>query len=129
MPNKIQVSVVEEQRSGVRGGSRLLLRAEGEGTKVDYYVASYTPSAPDTGIPETLVFASDAQGNVTNWRDVAGGRNMSLQEATDHLKAILNGRADEQGLLDNPMFQEGVEIGILRFLDRMIPPPNYYASP
>jgi hypothetical protein len=51
----------------------------------DYFVVSSTV-AMFTG-PETLVFPADADGNVTDWGEVAGGRGVSRQEAIAELDA------------------------------------------
>lgn len=50
----------------------------------DYYVVS-SVSAPFTGF-ETLVFRSDAEGNITDWGEVAGGRGVSRAEAIGQLE-------------------------------------------
>lgn len=126
------VTVQEDQESGVKGGNRALLLAK---RKVDgipevrYYVASFIPVAPDTGKPETLVFESDPYGKITKWGDVAGGRGMSIEQATQHLRMVLNGEA-EHGLLDNPMFEGGVVGGLLNAIGLIAngPGDDYYVD-
>ena len=53
--------------------------------KNEFFVVS-SVDAPFTG-PETLVFRSDNEGNVTEWGEVAGGRGMSRTEAIQNLEA------------------------------------------
>jgi hypothetical protein len=49
-----------------------------------YVVTSVIPQAPDTGKPETFVFASDESGAITRWGELTG----SLYDEMDHDKAI-----------------------------------------
>jgi hypothetical protein len=37
--------------------------------------------------PETLVFPADAEGSITDWGEVAGGRGVSREEAIAELEA------------------------------------------
>ena len=37
---------------------------------------------------EVLVFPADAEGNVTNWGEVCGGRGISIQDAIDELDCL-----------------------------------------
>jgi len=55
-----------------------------------YYVVS-SVHAMFTGF-ETLVFPADADGNVTTWGEVAGGRGMSREEAIGDLASICDDR-------------------------------------
>lgn len=64
-----------------QGGSACLVEFKGK-----HYVASYIPVAFDTGAPETLIFAADKNGKVTDWMDLAGGRRMSREEAIADLE-------------------------------------------
>lgn len=50
----------------------------------DYYVVS-SVVAPFSGF-ETLVFPADADGNVTSWGEVAGGRGVSRAQAIQQLE-------------------------------------------
>jgi len=54
--------------------------------KGDDYFAVSSVNAEFTG-PETLVFPATAEGDVTEWLQVAGGRGMSRQEAIAELEA------------------------------------------
>jgi len=54
-----------------------------------FYVASYVAWTFDHKGPETLVFASDSEGNVTDFMDLAGGRGMTPMEAIADLEATL----------------------------------------
>lgn len=49
----------------------------------EYFVVS---SVSVLGTPETLVFAADETGDVTEWLEVAGGKCMSRQEAIADLE-------------------------------------------
>jgi hypothetical protein len=51
----------------------------------EYFVVS-SADAMFTG-PETLVFPADADGKVTDWGEVAGGRGVSREEAITELAA------------------------------------------
>lgn len=51
----------------------------------DYFIVS-SVDAFDSG-PETLVFPADADGKVTSWLEVAGGRRYSRGEAIADLAA------------------------------------------
>jgi hypothetical protein len=44
----------------------------------EYFVVS---SVSVLGTPETLVFRADAEGDITEWLEVAGGKHMSREEA------------------------------------------------
>lgn len=66
-------------------GSAVLVKA-GE----DHYVVSSV--TPIIGGPETLVFAADEQGEVTDWGEVAGGRGLSRSEAIADLEDSLASR-------------------------------------
>ncbi len=57
-----------------------------------YFVVSSVDSAFDTGLPETLVFPSDKNGKVASWGEVAGGRNVSREEAIRELEGGKNDR-------------------------------------
>ena len=53
-----------------------------------YFVASGVV-AMDWGGWEVLIFASDKTGKVTEWNEVAGGRNMTHEQAINDLKEVL----------------------------------------
>lgn len=55
-----------------------------------YFVVSSVNSAFDTGMPETLAFNSDAEGNVDSFFDVAGGRFMTREEVIAELENQTN---------------------------------------
>lgn len=67
-----------KELSGFTGQACLVKRGE------DYFVVSST-NAPFSG-PETLVFPADADGKVTDWGEVAGGRSVSRAEAIAQLE-------------------------------------------
>jgi hypothetical protein len=54
----------------------------------DYFVISSIPHGPESGEPETLAFAADADANVTSWTDVAGGRNKTREETIRELEDL-----------------------------------------
>lgn len=54
----------------------------------DYFVISSISVAPDHGGPETLAFAADAEGEITDWSDVAGGRGWSREETIAELEKV-----------------------------------------
>ena len=58
--------------------------------KDKYFVVSSVSAAFDTGMPETLVFPSDENGKVMDWGEVAGGRNVSREEAIQELEETVN---------------------------------------
>jgi hypothetical protein len=69
------ITVVRELPRTVTSATQVLV-VDGDG---QHYVVS-SVVAPFTGF-ETLVFRSDADGKVTDWLEVAGGRGMSRDEA------------------------------------------------
>ncbi len=91
------------EKDGVNPGQKTrLVEQDGE-----FFFLSYIPAAFDTGGPETLVFPADADGNVTDWGDIAGGRDMSLDDAEQDLARVLKSEkrqklspAFDGGLLD-----------------------------
>lgn len=54
--------------------------------KGDAYFVVSSCDVPFSG-PETLVFKSDAEGDITEWGEVAGGKRMSREEAIADLEA------------------------------------------
>lgn len=74
------IEIIKEQVSPV-GAEQVVVR---KGNK--YFVVS-SVNAMFTGF-ETLVFPSDAEGNITNFHEVAGGRGMSREEAIAELEGI-----------------------------------------
>jgi hypothetical protein len=48
-----------------------------------YYVVSHSKKLP---IPETLAFAANADGNVTSWADLAGGKNLTHEQVIAQLE-------------------------------------------
>jgi len=60
-------------------GTAVLFQHDGK-----FYVASHA-NVPFSG-PETLVFPADADGEITSWGEVAGGRGMSIAEAIADLE-------------------------------------------
>lgn len=104
MAIKVEKYGAQTVNAHIVGGYRQVLKATDEDGNESFYVASNIPSAPDTGQPETLVFASDEEGAITSWADVAGGRFMSIDEAIADLVAVLNGNK-ERTILDNPGYQ------------------------
>lgn len=76
--------MIVRELSGFAGGA-CLVRAENG----DHFVVS-SANVPYSG-PETLVFAADSNGKVTSWRDIAGGKNMSREEAIEDLAFVIRG--------------------------------------
>ena len=72
----VSITFVRELTPPRRGASQCLVSI-GD----DYFVVSSIASAFDTGLPETLVFPGNAEGDITSWGDVAGGRNVSREDA------------------------------------------------
>ena len=54
-----------------------------------FYVVSSISNAFDTGMPETLIFRSDKNGKVTDYSEVAGGRNKTRKQAITQLEEQL----------------------------------------
>lgn len=65
-PTRADVTILNDRLPGFHGTAKLIEVAG------KHYVVSATV-APFSG-PETLVFQADANGQVTNWVEVAGGR-------------------------------------------------------
>jgi hypothetical protein len=74
----MSVEIIREL-TGFTGAACLVRRG------AEYFVVS-SAGAPFTG-PETLVFPADADGKVTDWGEVAGGRGVSREEAIIELAA------------------------------------------
>lgn len=73
---------VKDLDNSTRGATRVLwLVGDGD---VAHCVITSAVVAYDTGAPETYVFASDPDGNVTNWMDLPG----SFRGDFDHDRAI-----------------------------------------
>lgn len=70
---------LDDYGAGVGGTACLVKRDE------EFFVVSSIPRAPDHGGPETLAFASDENGKVTDWGDVAGGRDWSREKTIAEL--------------------------------------------
>lgn len=73
--------------TGFRGEACLVLCG------TDYYAVSSVNLAFDTGMSETLVFPANSDGQVTSWGDVAGGSNMSREQAIADLERNLTSQA------------------------------------
>ena len=56
-----------------------------------FFAVSTVGAAFDTGLPETLVFEADEDGEVTDWGGVAGGQNLSREMAIIELEGALDG--------------------------------------
>ena len=80
------LTLVSLQRSP-GGAQQALLRHEPTG---EHFVVSHVV-VPFSG-PETLVFPADAEGEITDWLEIAGGRNVSPEEAAAQLAALLDGK-------------------------------------
>ena len=52
--------------------------------KGEYYVISQSLI-----VPETLVFPSNEQGEITSWTDVGGGSSISLDEVLEDFESYL----------------------------------------
>jgi len=113
----ITLSARKPLRSYARGGERRIL----ETSEGQFFVASYIPRAPDTGQSETLVFRSDADGEIEDWGEVCGGPGFSVADAEKELLAVLNGaeRTWEPDLADMI-----AAIGVIAYP----PGPDYYAD-
>lgn len=69
---------------------KVLVEKDGE-----HFIVSWIATAPDHPGAETLVFPASEDGEITSWMDVAGGRNMTIEEAIADLDA--NGPRPECG--------------------------------
>lgn len=67
----------------LKGGSACLAKIGN-----DYFVVSTILSAPDHGGAETLAFPCDADAEVSDWGDVAGGRGKSREDTIRELVEI-----------------------------------------
>lgn len=74
------VEIIKEQTSPV-GAKRVVVK------KGDKYFVVSSVNAPFSGF-ETLVFPANADGKVTDWGEVAGGRGMSREQAIAELEAL-----------------------------------------
>lgn len=88
----------------VSGGQSELLRVTFSDGAIQHYRASYIPAAFDTGKPETLIFSCDENGVTSDWNDVAGGMHMSIDQAIEDLRAVLN-EDKVRTINDTPMMQ------------------------
>lgn len=61
---------------------KVLVERDGE-----YFIVSWIATAPDHPGTEALVFAANEDGEITSWTDLAGGRNMTIEEAIADLDA------------------------------------------
>lgn len=109
-------------RSGIAGGKQVHIKAS-DGT---YYVASSIPAAFDTGQPETLVFPANAEGEIESYGEVAGGKFVSIDEAIDELRAVLNGEKTRD-LWDSPGLEDG-PLGLMMNVMNPRIPAGYYAD-
>jgi hypothetical protein len=76
------VREITDDYGALRGGSACLVKRGDE-----FFIVSSIPSPFDTLQPETLAFPADADGEVTSWIEVAGGRLMSREETIEELAA------------------------------------------
>jgi hypothetical protein len=74
----MNVEVVKDVTRGDYATKQTLVKRGDE-----YFVVS-SANIPFSGF-ETLVFPADAEGEITDWIEVAGGRGMSHQEAITEL--------------------------------------------
>ena len=51
--------------------------------KGNYYVVSYSTRLKE---PETYIFKSDSQGNITDWSEVGGARYCGLNEVMESIE-------------------------------------------
>jgi hypothetical protein len=86
----------------IEGSRAVLVRVTFSDGAVNHYRASYIPGAFDTHQPETLVFPCDDEGTITEWTEVAGGMHMSIDDAIEHLRAVLN-EEKSYSIMDSPM--------------------------
>jgi len=95
MEVEMKVEVIREDLPDFKGRTVLVKSEDGR-----YFVISSVNAAPDTGLPETLVFEADEDGE-TNFRDVAGGTGVSRDEALTELESVLDGgpRSPRPGVL------------------------------
>jgi hypothetical protein len=106
-----KATFVKELPPVVRGQEHCVIEWQGKN-----YVVSSIPEAPDTGQPETLVFRSDAEGNIENFSEVAGGQHMTREESIKMLEE--NGEQDGCNV-------HNLELGSVLDLIFNGPPPGY----
>ena len=84
--SKITAAFIKEIQS--KGIQKLYKLSEpvkdGDGNDTEHVIVSAVSAAFDTGQPETYIFPSDKDGNVTDWGEMEG----SYRGGTDHDKAI-----------------------------------------
>ena len=56
----------------------------------EFYIVSETV-VPFTGL-ETLIFPADAEGTITNWIEVGGGKGLTLNEVLNDIGAHFHSR-------------------------------------
>lgn len=79
-----ELLTVQDSVASVHDG--ILVKDETTG---DHYIVS-TATPPWTGQSETLVFPADAEGGITDFVQVAGGKGMSREDALADLSARLD---------------------------------------
>jgi len=67
----------------LKGGSACLVKRGDE-----FFVISHILNGPEGGGPETLAFASNEDGEVSDWTDLAGGRGKSREDAIRELEEV-----------------------------------------
>jgi hypothetical protein len=77
----VKVEIIREITEGFRGNACLVRRRE------EYFVVSTVDRAFDTGLPETLAFAADADGGILSWTDIAGGVEKTREDTIAQLEA------------------------------------------
>ena len=88
----MNIVIVKDLPDSPSGAKRLLVRND----KFEYFVVSTVNTSifglngpiPIMEINETLVFPSDPNGNITDWCEVAGGKDFSREEALADLAKL-----------------------------------------
>ncbi len=82
-----RIEVIEEGLSGFPGFVVLVK----DTIENEFYVVSNVANVPFSG-QETLVFPSDENGEISSWSNVAGGKEVTTEEAIGMLEDHLEGK-------------------------------------
>lgn len=108
------INIVEDNLPGFRGQACLV---QNEETREFFVVSTVIPHISEyDGDFETLAFRSDEEGNITDWLEVAGGRNMTTSEVIEALSPY-----DEDAVFDPSMFGEDEWEDFVREDDTLLP--------
>lgn len=107
------VTIVRELPLSGTGAQKVLVT---DGTL--YWVVSTLGAAYDTGKPETLVFPADAEGNVTDWGEVAGGISYTREMAIEDLKGVIEGKPSMGNFKEELLDEMGGLFGLLESIGK-----------